>query len=63
ATGDYQSTTIEHCWWAWQASRKALVIDLSDMSNCFSPDDCGDWAMWLDDVKKLIEDAGLKVKP
>ncbi|MBL7231639.1 MAG: DUF551 domain-containing protein [Pseudomonas sp.] len=25
ATGEYQSTTIEHCWWAWQKSRQALA--------------------------------------
>ena len=47
--------------WAWQASREAVVVDLSDLSRCFSPNDCGDWAMWLDDVKKLIEAKGLKV--
>ena len=46
---------------AWAESREAVVIDLSDLSNCFSPDDCGDWAIWLDDVKKLIVAAGLKV--
>lgn len=28
ATGDYQSTTIEHCWWAWKKSREVLVIEL-----------------------------------
>lgn len=28
ATGEYQSTTIEHCWWAWKKSREALVIEL-----------------------------------
>ena len=47
---------------AWAASRESLVIDLSDLSNCFSPNDCGDWAMWLDDVRVLVQQAGLKVK-
>ena len=28
ATGEYQSTTIEHCWWAWKKSREVLVIEL-----------------------------------
>ncbi|MBF8720480.1 hypothetical protein [Pseudomonas guariconensis] len=54
--------TVSAAWWAWQASRAVIVLDLSDLSQCFSPNDCGDWAMWLDDVKKLIEAQGLKVK-
>ncbi|MPS98223.1 MAG: hypothetical protein E2581_06955 [Pseudomonas sp.] len=47
----------------WAASREAVVVDLSDLSQCFSPNDCGDWAMWLDDVKRLVEAQGLKVAP
>lgn len=62
-TGEYQGFTVEHCWQAWKASREAVVVDLSDLSRCFSPNDCGDWAMWLDDVKKLIKAQGLKVAP
>lgn len=50
-------------WEAWQASRESLVIDLSDLSNCFSPNDCGDWAMWLDDIRIMVQRAGLKVNP
>lgn len=49
-------------WEGWKASRESLAIDLSDLSNCFSPNDCGDWAMWLDDVRILVQRAGLKVK-
>lgn len=30
ATGEYQSTTIEHCWWAWKKSREVLVIELPE---------------------------------
>jgi hypothetical protein len=60
--GEYVHTPAQEQWAAWEASREELVIDLSDPSNCFSPDGLGDWAMWLDDVKKLIEAAGVKVK-
>lgn len=49
-------------WNGWKASRAALAIDLSDLSRCFSPNDCGDWAMWLDDVRIMLQAAGLKVK-
>lgn len=61
-SGDYQHYTDGIAWWAWQASRESLVIDLSDLSQCFSPNDCGDWAMWLDDVRIMVQAAGLKVK-
>ena len=38
ATGEYQSTTIEHCWWAWKKSREALVIELpEDFTSVGSP--------------------------
>lgn len=59
----YDSPYANGAWDGWKASRETLVVDLSDLSNCFSPNDCGDWAMWLGDVKKLIEAQGLKVKP
>jgi hypothetical protein len=38
----------------WGASRAAIEVDLQDLSRCFSPNDCGDWAMWLSDVKSLV---------
>ena len=60
---EQDTINVRSAWWAWQASREALVVDLSDLSNCFSPDGCGDWAMWLSDVNRLIEAAGVKVKP
>lgn len=37
----------------WKSSRAA--IDLTDLSKCFSPNDCGDWAMWLDDIKSMVK--------
>lgn len=58
----YVNPIPNHDYRVWLASREEMMIDLSDLSNCFSPNDCGDWAMWLDDVKKLAEAAGLKVK-
>jgi hypothetical protein len=73
ATGEYQSTTIEHCWWAWKASREALVIELP--ASPYMPDSepesmtgyeigeaqgrCDMWAS----VREAIESAGLKVTP
>ena len=63
-SGDPYPAGLERDYWrVWQASRAALEFDLSDLSNCFSPDDCGDWAIWLSDVKTLLEAAGLRAKP
>lgn len=61
-TSTYPLEKIQDRWKVWQASRESLVIDLSDLSRCFSPNDCGDWAMWLDDVRIMVQAAGLKVK-
>ena len=41
ATGDYQSTTIEHCWWAWKKSREVLVIEWPDRHTYTIPDCAG----------------------
>jgi hypothetical protein len=60
--GGYVYPEVKSAWLSWQASRESLVIDLSDLSRCFSPNDCGDWAMWLDDVRIMAQAAGLKVK-
>lgn len=54
ATGEYQSTTIEHCWWAWKKFREALVIDLPKVIGSL---------MYSSDVYEAVEAAGLKVKP
>lgn len=62
ARESYRNMYVAERWIGWQASRESLVIDLSDLSQCFSPHDCGDWAMWLDDVRILAQAAGLKVR-
>ena len=60
--GSYRYERPSTQWKVWKASRESIVIDLSDLSRCFSPSDCGDWAMWLDDVRVIAQKAGLKVK-
>lgn len=66
ATGDYQSTTIEHCWWAWKKSREALVIELpEDFTSVGSPNMRMLVAHHREIVGLLvqsIEAAGVKVK-
>ena len=76
ATGEYQSTTIEHCWWAWKKSRETLVIELpparpepiSSGDELKSDGEAASWNIWVGDklakaeCREAIEAAGLKVK-
>ncbi|WP_454833331.1 hypothetical protein [Pseudomonas veronii] len=66
ATGEYQSTTIEHCWWAWKKSREVLVIELpEDFTSVGSPNMRMLVAHHREIVGLLvqsIEAAGVKVK-
>lgn len=52
AAGDYVALETLCAWWAWQASREAVVVDLGDME-------------WLhhDEARERIEASGLKVAP
>lgn len=45
--------------WAWQASREALVIELPDH---YGYDDPGEAIHAINDCRKAIEAAGVKVK-
>ncbi|WP_201284507.1 hypothetical protein [Enterobacter roggenkampii] len=57
--GDYYRLGVRMAYDAWQASRAAIEIELPEW---FSPNDCGDRAMWSDAVEKAILAAGIKVK-
>lgn len=45
----------------WLASRRELVVTI-EPGDCFSPNDCGDLAIWRDDAKRLLEAAGVTVR-
>ncbi len=45
----------------WVASRRELVVTI-EPGDCFSPNDCGDLAIWRDDAKRLLEAAGVTVR-
>lgn len=69
----YSTSTLHFAWWAWKASREALVIELP--ASPYMPDSepesmtgyeigeaqgrCDMWAS----VREAIESAGLKVTP
>lgn len=60
---DYCNTRVKDAWWAWQASREAVVVELP------SPMDAppyasyeGGWNDMRDEAVDGIEEQGLKVK-
>ncbi len=55
ATGNYEYVEASSAWWAWQASRAAIEIEL--------PDEQPGYQYYAPDVLGAIEAAGLKVKP
>lgn len=60
--GRYKNYTDFVAWWAWQASRESLVIELPESWETY----CGtteEHVMYADEVKDAIKSAGLKVKP
>lgn len=64
--GEYENLTIRASWRAWQASRAAIEIDLPDITDKtyqskHIPGGFRSEAFWLD-TRKVIRDAGLKVK-
>ena len=60
---DYSNTRVKDAWWAWKASREAVVVELP------SPMDAppyasyeGGWNDMRDEAVDGIEEQGLKVK-
>ena len=45
----------------WVASRRELVVTI-EPGDCFSPNECGDLAIWRDDAKRLLEASGVTVR-
>lgn len=55
---DYCNTRVKDAWWAWQASREAVVVELpKDIVTMAGP------VLYADDVRAAIEAQGLKVAP
>lgn len=61
----YTSVYTKAAWWAWQASREAVVVELperapNDDPYCGEPWDCG-YNLALDESREAIKAQGLKV--
>lgn len=55
---DYCNTRVKDAWWAWQASRVAVVVELpKDIVTMAGP------VLYADDVRAAIEAQGQRVAP
>ncbi len=55
ANGECHSTTIQHCWLSWQASRESLVVEL--------PDEEPGYMYYAPHMVAALEAAGVRIKP
>jgi hypothetical protein len=70
-SGEYVSAWVRGAWWAWQASRAALVIELPYVHGSPTNEAASDQDYYLDQAKadmrqqckKAIERSGVKVMP
>lgn len=56
----YSTSSLIYAWWAWQASRAAVVVELPEPEE-FDGYYNGGYAIRRENVVKAIEAAGLKV--
>lgn len=57
--GDYLRSAPSISWAAWQASRAELAIEMPSTKYISEPEAF----VLYDDIKRALEDAGIKVKP
>ena len=68
--GEYVIPSVQSAWWAWQASREAVVVQMPNRAaeayrEEFDDVEGGSFneAAYIRDVRKVIEALGLKVAP
>ncbi|WP_161892269.1 hypothetical protein [Pseudomonas juntendi] len=68
--GEYMIPSVQSAWWAWQASREDVVVQMPDRAaeayrEEFDDVEGGSFneAAYIRDVRKAIEARGLKVAP
>lgn len=63
APEDYCNTRVKDAWWAWQASRAAVMVELPPKWNDATHSNKQAWDCGIDDARMAIEAQGLKVTP
>src|SRR3546814_1279741 len=58
--GQYVEDVHQSAWWAWQASRTSIEVDLPDWFDPYGGS--GEQAYWRIEVDRAIKSLGLKVK-
>ncbi|MFK0092945.1 hypothetical protein [Pseudomonas sp. NPDC090592] len=61
--GDYRDPMVRLAYWAWQASREAVVVALPKTDEIESRDGYREAVLWPGEVVEAIEAQGLKVAP
>lgn len=66
--GNYIIPSVQSAWWAWQASREAVLVDLPDVASYEVYDQQHDFlhtdeVTLMEAVRAAIEAQGLKVAP
>ena len=66
--GDYVIPSVQSAWWAWQASREAVVVELPSEDTCRTSTSKEEAAQdaynhALGECRSVIEAQGLKVAP
>lgn len=59
--GEYDVEEVDFAWKVWQASRESIEVVLEDIDS-FSPNDCGDEAVWLTELVRALRTAGIRIK-
>ena len=62
-TSGRKADEYKSMWFAWKESRSALVVELPPKWNDPANSNMQAWDMGIDDARKAIEAAGVRVKP
>ncbi len=60
--GEYRSYFVRGAWWAWTASREALVVELPRIGICAMTNDLIGYQRSLSDCRKAIHATGVTTK-
>lgn len=58
----YAAVVPDYGWWAWQASRESLLVELPQVHRDVTWDDQSIDVMWPDEVIKAIHATGIRTK-
>ncbi|WP_145562338.1 hypothetical protein [Yersinia aldovae] len=60
-SGEYVSESTRAMFMAFKTGRESIEVVLEDIDS-FSPNDCGDDAVWLTELVRALRTAGIRIK-